>query len=103
MDMARSADGTRIAYERSGTGPVIVVAAGALCDRTAFADLAPALAPIATVVRYDRRGRGDSGDAGAYAPAREVDDLAAVIDAVGGDACVFGHSSGAILGLEAAA
>jgi pimeloyl-ACP methyl ester carboxylesterase len=54
------------------------------------------------VFAYDRRGRGDSGDTLPYDVQREVDDLAAVIDAAGGEAFVFGHSSGAALALEAA-
>ncbi len=103
MQTTTSHDGTTIAYERVGDGPTIVVAAGALCDRTSFADLTERLAPAFTVVNYDRRGRGDSGDSAPYAPAREVDDLAAVIEATGDEAFVFGHSSGAILTLEAAA
>jgi pimeloyl-ACP methyl ester carboxylesterase len=55
------------------------------------------------VYEYDRRGRGDSGEAGPYSIQREVDDLAAVIAAAGGSAYVFGHSSGGALVLEAAA
>jgi pimeloyl-ACP methyl ester carboxylesterase len=61
------------------------------------------LAPDFGVVTYDRRGRGDSGDAGSYAVEREIDDLAAVIAHTGGPAGVFGHSSGGILALEAVA
>jgi pimeloyl-ACP methyl ester carboxylesterase len=56
-----------------------------------------------TVYSYDRRGRGDSGDAKPYAIEREIDDLAAVISAAGGHAHVWGLSSGAVLALEAAA
>jgi pimeloyl-ACP methyl ester carboxylesterase len=54
------------------------------------------------VYSYDRRGRGDSGDAPGYAVDHEIDDLAAVIGAAGGSARVFGHSSGAVLALAAA-
>jgi Alpha/beta hydrolase family/Domain of unknown function (DUF4287) len=100
-----SRDGTRIAFERSGDGPPLVLVDGALCFR-AFGPtgaLAELLAPRFTVYRYDRRGRGDSGDTQPYAVAREVEDLAAVIAAAGGSAHVFGMSSGAVLALEAAA
>jgi pimeloyl-ACP methyl ester carboxylesterase len=55
-----------------------------------------------TTFTYDRRGRGDSADASTYEPKREVEDLSAVINAAGGSAFVFGHSSGAIVALEAA-
>jgi pimeloyl-ACP methyl ester carboxylesterase len=66
------------------------------------ADLAAALAPHFTVINYDRRGRGDSGDTSPYAVAREVEDIDALIDAAGGSAFLFGLSSGAVLALEAA-
>jgi pimeloyl-ACP methyl ester carboxylesterase len=65
--------------------------------------LAGLLAPDFTVVNYDRRGRGDSGDSAVYDVEREVEDLEAVIDAIGGSASVWGMSSGAALALEAAA
>jgi pimeloyl-ACP methyl ester carboxylesterase len=98
----RSHDGTAIVYDRSGTGPAMVLVTGATATRAASAPLAAALAPQFTVYAYDRRGRGDSGDTAPYAIGREVEDIAAVIDAAGGSAFVFGHSSGAALALEAA-
>jgi pimeloyl-ACP methyl ester carboxylesterase len=103
MDDVRSADGTTIAFERTGHGPALVLVTGAFCDRSSPASLAAALSPAYTVYCYDRRGRGDSGDQASYAVQREVEDLAAVIAAAGGQALVFGHSSGAALALEAAA
>jgi pimeloyl-ACP methyl ester carboxylesterase len=98
-----SADGTPIAYERHGQGPAVVFVDGALSVRGGKADLDELLAPRFTVFRYDRRGRGDSGDTQPYAPEREVEDLAAVIGAAGGTACAYGHSSGCALVLAAAA
>ncbi len=103
MDKVRSADGTELAYEVEGAGPPVVVVTGAFCDRNTTADLAALLAPDFTVVRYDRRGRGDSGDAPDYAVDREVEDLAAIIGVVEGPASVYGHSSGATLALLGAA
>jgi pimeloyl-ACP methyl ester carboxylesterase len=103
VDTARSADGTTIAYERTGDGPVLILAGGALNNRHSADALVPRLAGKFSVVTFDRRGRGDSTDTPPYAPAREVEDLKALIDAVGGSAMVFGHSSGAVLALEAAA
>jgi pimeloyl-ACP methyl ester carboxylesterase len=97
-----SADGTTIAYERHGQGPAVVFVDGALSVRGGKADLDELLAPEFTVLRYDRRGRGDSGDTQPYAPEREVEDLAAVIGAAGGTAVLYGHSSGSALVLEAA-
>jgi len=102
---ATSADGTKIAYEVHGTGPALVFVDGAMCQRTMgpAAGLAKALAADFTVHIYDRRNRGES-DAGAEAWSieREIEDLAAVIDAAGGSAHVFAASSGAALSLEAA-
>jgi pimeloyl-ACP methyl ester carboxylesterase len=103
---ATSQDGTSIAYEVTGDeGPVLVLVDGALCSRAMGPSrgLASALGGTFRVVAYDRRARGESGQgASAYSPEREVEDLAAVIDAVGGTAHVFGASSGAALALEAA-
>jgi pimeloyl-ACP methyl ester carboxylesterase len=103
METVSSADGTPIAYERSGTGPALVVSTGAFCDRTSSAPLAEHLGDRYTVYRFDRRGRGDSGDTPPWTVAREVEDLAAVVAATGQTPLVYGHSSGAALALEAAA
>lgn len=105
MSEVRSRDGTTIAYERSGSGPALVLVDGALCSR-AFGPapkLAALLAPRFTVHAYDRRGRGASGDMLPYSPAREVEDLAAVVEAAGGSAALLGLSSGGALALQAAA
>ncbi|GAA1581912.1 alpha/beta hydrolase [Kribbella hippodromi] len=105
MDIAVSKDGTKIAYDRRGSGPALVLVDGALCSRAQgpMAELAELLAERFTVYNYDRRGRGDSGDAGEYAVEREIEDLAAVIEAAGGSAFVYGSSSGAALALRATA
>ena len=97
-----SKDGTPIAFDQSGQGPAIMLVAGATATRLDEASLASALAPHFTVFAYDRRGRGDSGDTAPYAVEREVEDLDALINEAGGKAFVFGHSSGAVLALEAA-
>ena len=116
----RSADGTMIAYERIGRGPALVLvdAAGHFRGFSSFTGLAALLAAEFTVYQYDRRGRGDSTEAGPYSVDREVvdrevvdrevvdrevEDLAAVIEAVGGSAFVYTFSSGGLLGLHAAA
>jgi pimeloyl-ACP methyl ester carboxylesterase len=98
-----SRDGTAIAFDQSGQGPPVVLVMGAFNDRMTGAPLAAFLAPRFSVFSYDRRGRGDSGDATEYAALREVDDLEAVIRAAGGSASVLGYSSGAALALRAAA
>jgi pimeloyl-ACP methyl ester carboxylesterase len=101
--LVTSADGTKIAVEAVGEGRPVVLIGGAFNDRTTMTGLAEALRPYYTAVTYDRRGRGDSGDeSGDYSTDREIEDLRAVIGHVGGTASLFGHSSGAVLALEAA-
>lgn len=104
MSTITSNDGTAIAYDRSGAGPTVILVDGALCSRAfgPMESLAALLAPHCTVVTYDRRGRGESGDTVPYAVEREVEDIAALINAAGGSAGVYGISSGAFLALEAA-
>jgi len=102
----RSNDGTAIAFSRLGNGRPIISVDGAVAHRSfnaAGAELASLLAPRFTVVTYDRRGRGESGDTPPYAPAREVEDLEALIAEVGGSAFVVAMSSGCATALDAAA
>jgi pimeloyl-ACP methyl ester carboxylesterase len=105
MDTVTSSDGTLIAYDRTGTGPPVVLVGGAFSYRRypGQVKLAELLASQFTVYSYDRRGRGDSGDRSPYTVQREIEDLAAVITAAGGRAHVWGLSSGAVLALDAAA
>jgi pimeloyl-ACP methyl ester carboxylesterase len=103
IDHVTSRDGTRIAFDRLGDGPSIVLVCGGSVDRQSNAGLAALLAPDFTVYNFDRRGRGDSGDTPPYAVDREIEDINAVIDAAGGSAGLYGSSSGAALALEAAA
>jgi pimeloyl-ACP methyl ester carboxylesterase len=100
-----SADGTLISVERIGTGPALVLVDGAFCGRSfgPARALATKLADAFSVYFYDRRGRGDSGDTAPYSVEREIEDLAAVISYAGGNAFVYGISSGAAVALEAAA
>jgi pimeloyl-ACP methyl ester carboxylesterase len=100
-----SRDGTQIAYSRAGTGEPVVLVDGALNDRALNGPnprLAKVLSSQFTVFTYDRRGRGESGDTQPYAVEREIEDLAAIIEAAGGSAFVYGISSGGALALEAA-
>lgn len=110
MEHVTSADGTRIAVHRIGTGRPVVIVGGAFSTATAASALAEAVvAKGFEGVSFDRRGRGDSTDAtegqrlAPFVPEREAEDIAAVIEAVGGSAIVLGHSSGALVALVAAA
>jgi pimeloyl-ACP methyl ester carboxylesterase len=108
MKAVTSKDGTTIAYDHYGSGPAIVLVDGALQYREyrAFGQgmtrLAELLSPQFTVIHHDRRGRGESTDTQPYALEREIEDIEALIDSVGGNAALYGISSGAALALEAA-
>ena len=105
MNTVRSKDGTTIAFDRTGEGPAVILVGGAIQHRAidpSTARLAELLSSTFTVVHYDRRGRGDSGDTAPYAVERELDDIDALIQDAGGSASLFGMSSGAVLSLDAA-
>jgi pimeloyl-ACP methyl ester carboxylesterase len=102
MDKVISQDGTAIAYDTLGTGPGLILVAGAFTDRTFYVPQATALSEAFTVVTYDRRGRGDSGDTAPYAIEREIDDLAALREATGAS-YGYADSSGVMVLLRAAA
>jgi len=104
--LVTSEDGTRIAFDRSGEGPSVILVGGAFQHRAIdqrTTQLAALLSQEFTVFHYDRRGRGDSGDTMPYAVQREIEDLEALIEEAGGSAYLFGMSSGAVLALRAAA
>lgn len=102
-----SRDGTTIAFDRFGEGPPVILVGGATqhraVDQTTDRLARTVAAGGHTVIHYDRRGRGDSGDTLPYATEREVEDLDALVGEVGGEAAVFAMSSGAAVVLEAAA
>lgn len=104
MRTISSKDGTVLAYDTYGSGPPLIYITGATCFRRFMPIVqdAKAFGGEFTVYSYDRRGRGDSGDTGPYAIEREIEDIAALIDAAGGRTSLYGHSSGAVLALEAA-
>src|SRR6266545_6767104 len=105
MSRVRSTDGTEIAYDKVGAGLPVVLVGGAFSYRKfpRAVELAELLGERFTVINYDRRGRGDSGDTAPYSVEREIEDLDALIAAAGGSAYVFGFSSGAVIALKAAA
>src|SRR5919107_210891 len=83
MDVVTSRDGTPIAYETAGSGPVIVFTTGAFNDHSTAAPLAAALADGFTVVTYDRRAPRASGDTPPYALQRGGGDLPPAIRTTG--------------------
>ena len=104
MPTVTSADRTMIAFSCIGSGPALILVDGAMCFRAAgpLQPLAATLQGRFTVYTYDRRGRGESSDTLPYAVAREVEDLRALVEQAGGEAFVYGISSGAALALTAA-
>jgi pimeloyl-ACP methyl ester carboxylesterase len=102
METVTSKDGTAIAFDRIGQGPPVILVSGGSVDRMSNAGLAQELASDLTVLNYDRRGRGPSGDTQPYAIDREIEDIAAVLEAAGGEAGIYGSSSGAVLAMFAA-
>jgi pimeloyl-ACP methyl ester carboxylesterase len=97
-----SRDGTKLSVRAEGTGSPLVLVHGTAANKEAWALLVPLLAERHTVWSYDRRGRGQSGDATTYDAASEVDDVRAVVEAAGHGAHLFGHSFGAYCALDAA-
>jgi pimeloyl-ACP methyl ester carboxylesterase len=104
METATSKDGSRIAYDRLGSGPTVILVAGALGYRkfNRMQELTRLLAERCTVLNYDRRGRGDSTEVKPFALEREIDDIRVLIEAAGGSASLWGWSSGGALALRAA-
>lgn len=107
MRTTRSKDGTTIAFDRSGAGPALILVGGMFEQRSMDSETAKLaaftlLSEQFTVFHYDRRGRGDSGDTQPFAVEREIEDIEALIAEAGGEAFLFGISSGAALALEAA-
>lgn len=102
MNTVTSADGTTIAYTKEGRGLAIVAVNTSLEDHHGMAGIASLLADDFTVYRYDRRGRGDSGNTEPYSPQREIEDLAAVIGGAGSAVALISGSGGCVLSLDAA-
>ncbi|WP_126665113.1 alpha/beta fold hydrolase [Haloterrigena salifodinae] len=121
METVTSADGTEIAFERTGSGPPLVLVHGGVCDHRFWelSDVRATFADHCTVYAIDCRGVGESGDvtersstgqpeadasgdANEYDLEREFEDVATVVEAIDEPVTLLGHSSGALLSLEAA-
>lgn len=120
LETVTSADGTPIAYERTGSGPPLVLVHGMAGDHTRWElfEVRAAFAEHCTVYAIDRRGRGESGDSAERSSAgqpkadasgdsveynleREFEDVAAVVDTIDEPVVLLGHSYGATCALEA--
>jgi pimeloyl-ACP methyl ester carboxylesterase len=106
MPTVTSQDGTKIAFDKVGSGPALILVNGAMSFRAidpTLAQLAALLGAHFTAYNYDRRGRGESGDTKPFAKEREIEDIQALVEEAGGQAMLFGISSGGAVALEAAA
>jgi pimeloyl-ACP methyl ester carboxylesterase len=108
MATVTSKDGTKIAFDKVGSGPAVILVNGAIAYRRAFEDrtleqLAEMLGKHFTVYNYDRRGRGESGNTLPFTKAREIEDIQALIADAGGTAMLVGFSSGGAVTLETTA
>jgi len=102
MNYVTSRDGTEIAFQRSGTGPPLILVHGTSATHARWRPVLPAFEERFTVFAIDRRGRGESADADDYQVEREFEDVAAVVDALDEPVNLLGHSYGAICAVEAA-
>lgn len=102
MELISSGDGTPIACWHRGAGKPLLLLHGISGDHLAWTPVLPALERHFSVWTTDRRGRGRSGDGNSYALERECEDVARVIDSIGGSVRLLGHSFGGLCALEAA-
>jgi pimeloyl-ACP methyl ester carboxylesterase len=77
-------DGFRLAYDRTGAGPAVLLLHGWPGDRTDYREVVPLVAPAADVIVPDLRGFGESGKhpadpAAQYSAAAQARSLTALI------------------------
>ncbi|SFP85775.1 Pimeloyl-ACP methyl ester carboxylesterase [Nitrosomonas cryotolerans] len=101
MELITSRDGTPIASWQRGAGDPLLLVHGTTSDHLVWTSVLAALEHHFSVWTLDRRGRGYSGDSGSYAFERECEDIATIIDVIGGRVHLLGHSFGGLCALEA--
>jgi pimeloyl-ACP methyl ester carboxylesterase len=104
METIISVDGTQIAFEKTGSGPPLVLIYGNSDVYQVWKenDIQAAFGKYCTVYTVERRGRGRSGDHASYSLNKEAEDIAAVVNSIREPVILLGHSGGAIYSLEAA-
>ena len=102
MQTVISKDGTKIAYDKLGKGPAIILVVGALASRSDHAKLAELLSLTLPYTIMIDGAAAIAATLNRTAVKREVEDIEALINKAGGSAYVYGISSGACLALEAA-
>ena len=95
--------GGRLAYDATGDGPPIVLMHAWICDRRMWDDLVPLFARRHRVVRYDKRGFGETEISEPVRYSNRAD-VIAVLDHLGIDrATLVGVSGGSAVALDTAA
>jgi 3-oxoadipate enol-lactonase len=92
-------EGAQLAYRVDGDGPALVLVHAGIADMRMWDPLVSLLDHRFRVVRYDMRGHGET----TYAPGAcsDVDDLGALLDALGIESCVLvGASFGGLVALS---
>ncbi len=101
--LIRSGDGTPIAVFSAGSGAPLLLIHGTTADHRTWRVIAPELATRWRLHAIDRRGRADSGDGPSYSIERELEDVAAVAEAIAGESGdpvdIVGHSLGGRIAL----
>jgi len=96
-------NGVHVYYEAHGSGPALLLSHGYSATSYMWRGQAAALADVCQVVTWDIRGHGRSdspADPTAYSETLTLEDMAAILDAVGADrAAVGGLSLGGYLSL----
>src|SRR6516165_1355532 len=98
---AVSADGTLVRAFDDGNGPAILVIHPGLDDGRSWAKVAARLSGRFRVIRVVRRHYRLDLPPAAYSITGEVEDVLALAAAIGPPMLVVGHSSGAVVALEA--
>jgi pimeloyl-ACP methyl ester carboxylesterase len=89
-------DGTRIAYDVAGDGPLVVFVHGLTSFRQTWEPVTNLLTHDFTCVRVDLRGHGASSPGPEYSTLSLIGDVRAVVDELAlGEPALVGHSLGA--------
>ena len=102
MPVHRTSDGVDLVYHSVGAGQHLLLVHGTSADHTTWDPVKTALSEHFRLSILTRRGRCGSGDSLPYVLQREFEDVATLVDALGGPVDIVGHSFGALCALEGA-
>jgi len=104
MQHVSTPTGVSLSFDRFGSGPPLVLVHGSFSDhRSNWGQVMPSLAERFTVYAVARRGRGDTTATEGHSVEDEATDIAAMIETIGEQVFLLGHSYGAQVALAAAA